>query len=171
MIGLYPASRTFFTMAAGIVLFSFARIAEGHLWASISRDPELVFTFLTFSNHMQLLFTGFLIKPGFFSIFKIIQVTCSSGYAFQILVVSQWKNIKYLQCESTYKIDHEHSNIDTRLNQDNSALCFHNGREVLESFGYDTDSIGYCFCIMILLTIVIEVLSYIALISKVKRAK
>ena len=27
--GLYPASRTFFTMAAAIVLFSFARIAEG----------------------------------------------------------------------------------------------------------------------------------------------
>ena len=73
------------------------------------------------------------LKPNLY-----ILISTNHSNFYLVNVKHQLLIIQISECESTYKIDHEHSNIDTRLNQDNSALCFHNGREVLESFGYDT---------------------------------
>ncbi|KAK2147166.1 hypothetical protein LSH36_566g01070 [Paralvinella palmiformis] len=118
-------------------------------------------------------FSNRISKSTLHGVLKIVEMTSSFHYAYQIMVIAQWRNVHYLEYES----DDEAEGISRNLNgtsifsHEDSTLCYHSGLEIIKSYGYELNDIGYCFGCMIALLLATEILSGIALIFKVKRAK
>ncbi|KAK2147168.1 hypothetical protein LSH36_566g01190 [Paralvinella palmiformis] len=157
-------------MLAALILLGCYAIGHGHLCGSVVLDPTIAMILQSFTIVLQTLFGGYLIKHGTFpNIFKILEDTSYVRYTYQIILVTQWRDVEHLECEYSNRNQSLNETLD--LFETGQVFCYENGIQVIKSFGFEPDSVPYCFGIMILLLIGTMIANYIALIIKVKRAK
>ncbi|KAK2141374.1 hypothetical protein LSH36_1112g00075 [Paralvinella palmiformis] len=125
MTGLYPEANAFFTMAAAIMLMGNLAVENGHICASMTFDPTVALILQQSSLFLQ---------HSFPPIFKIIEDTSIYRYAFQIILISQWRNVQHLECEKSNRNRSLKDTSDIFLEE--QTICYDNGIQVIESYGY-----------------------------------
>ncbi|KAK2141375.1 hypothetical protein LSH36_1112g00039, partial [Paralvinella palmiformis] len=65
---------------------------------------------------------------------KIIEVTSIARYAFQIILICQWRNVQHLECENTSRDQSIKYASDMILEE--QTVCYDNGIKVIQSYGY-----------------------------------
>ncbi|KAK2147164.1 hypothetical protein LSH36_566g01068, partial [Paralvinella palmiformis] len=63
-------------------------------------------------------------------VFKIIEKISSFSYGYEIMIVAQWRDVSYLECDSYQQA--------TDLTSEEPSICFHNGKQIIASYGYST---------------------------------
>ncbi|KAK2139564.1 hypothetical protein LSH36_1718g00024 [Paralvinella palmiformis] len=175
MIGLYPAADAFFIAAAALIILCSTAVAYGHFAASLFRDAQLALLMLPFLLGTTLLFSGYLLKEGSASkLFKPIEWISSYRYAYEILFVNQWENVRYIACDYVTTSD----SVSQSFNMTTASgilkpddMCYTTGRALIRSYGYKIGDVNNCFIVLIALLVIVEALGYFALRLKTYRAK
>lgn len=165
MIGLYPTAGAFLMITAATALMSLNTMAYGHLCASLFQEQQLALVVLPFLVCMQILFSGYVIAPGSTpKIFRIFEDLSSFRYGYEVLIICQWEDVKYIDCNLKYDFSTDTINPE-------KGICYQTGLEHIESYGYNVENLGYCFLILVVLWFAVELVGFIGLVFNVKHSK
>ena len=92
-------------------------------------------------------------------------------YSYEALLINQWSGITNISCMDVTNTTMEQDNSSTASNNTLSEHCLRTGLEVLEELNFQEDNFFFDIMMLVVLTVGLRVLAFLALLVKTLRVK
>ncbi|XP_071102104.1 protein white-like [Haliotis cracherodii] len=164
LVGLYNDGMAFLVCAGAAILFSNVALSFGYMLSTVSPSVEIALALAPPSLLPMVLFGGMFLNNASTPVYFLwLKYLSWYQYAFEIMAVNQWMNIKYLECPATNSTSGNTTETETR--------CFRDGRDVLDYLSFSEDNVLLDVVLLVTLLVSYRLVSFFILLFRARRSR